>query len=62
VVELATNDEFALKVIDKQHIYKEKKVHQPTREKKILEYISHPNIVTLYCTFQDQDSLCEYTY
>jgi len=58
VEEVATGEKFALKMIDKAHIFKQNKAHQPTREKKILEALSHANIITLYCTFQDSNSLC----
>jgi serine/threonine protein kinase len=33
-------------------------VEQVKREKQILESLSHPNIIHLYGTFQDNNSLC----
>jgi serine/threonine protein kinase len=45
-------------ILDKRHVVKENKVEQVKREKQILESLSHPNIIHLYGTFQDNNSLC----
>jgi 3-phosphoinositide dependent protein kinase-1 len=50
--------EYAIKVLDKRHIIKEKKVKYVNIEKDTLNRLnSHPGIVRLYYTFQDQQSL-----
>jgi 3-phosphoinositide dependent protein kinase-1 len=48
---------YAVKVLDKFHIVREKKVKYVTIEKDILQKLKHPLIVKLYYTFQDQASL-----
>ena len=47
-----------VKVLDKRHIIKEKKVQHVSREKEILTLLNHPFFVKLYFTFQDTDNLC----
>lgn len=47
-----------VQILDKRHVVKENKVEQVKREKQILESLSHPNIIHLYGTFQDNNSLC----
>ncbi|XP_066934706.1 3-phosphoinositide-dependent protein kinase 1-like [Clytia hemisphaerica] len=49
--------EYAMKVLRKAHIIKEKKVPYVTREKEILAMTNHPFIVKLYFTFQDKENL-----
>lgn len=50
--------EFAIKVLDKRHIIKEKKVKYVNIEKDTLNRLTeHPGIVRLYYTFQDERSL-----
>jgi 3-phosphoinositide dependent protein kinase-1 len=50
--------EYAIKVLDKRHIIKEKKVKYVNIEKDTLNRLnSHPGIVRLYYTFQDERSL-----
>ena len=49
---------FAVKVLEKRHIIKEKKVAYVSREKEALAMTNHPFIVRLYFTFQDKESLC----
>lgn len=50
--------EYAIKVLDKRHIIKEKKVKYVNIEKDTLNKLTeHPGIVRLYYTFQDQQSL-----
>lgn len=50
--------EYAIKVLDKRHIIKEKKVKYVNIEKDTLNRLTdHPGIVKLYYTFQDERSL-----
>lgn len=49
---------FAVKVLDKKHIIKEKKVPYVSREKEALAMTNHPFLVKLYFTFQDKEKLC----
>lgn len=50
--------EYAIKVLDKKHIIKEKKVKYVNIEKDTLNRLTdHPGIVRLYYTFQDERSL-----
>lgn len=49
---------YAIKILNKQHIHKEKKRKYVTIEKNTLNVLGkHPGIVTLYYTFQDPKSL-----
>lgn len=50
--------EFAIKVLDKKHIIKEKKTKYVTVEKNVLNKLNHPFAVRLFYTFQDTSSLC----
>ncbi|KAJ6257097.1 Serine/threonine-protein kinase [Drechslerella dactyloides] len=53
-----TLTEYAIKVLDKRHIIKEKKVKYVNIEKNTLNRLGdHPGIVRLYYTFQDDRSL-----
>jgi 3-phosphoinositide dependent protein kinase-1 len=53
-----TLKEYAIKVLDKRHIIKEKKVKYVNIEKNTLNRLTeHPGIVRLYYTFQDDASL-----
>jgi 3-phosphoinositide dependent protein kinase-1 len=53
-----TLQDYAVKVLDKRHIIKEKKVKYVNIEKDTLNRLtSHPGIVRLYYTFQDEKSL-----
>jgi len=53
-----SNREYAIKVLDKRHIIKEKKVKYVNIEKDTLNRLTeHPGIVRLYYTFQDERSL-----
>lgn len=53
-----TNREYAIKVLDKRHIIKEKKVKYVNIEKDTLNRLTdHPGVVRLYYTFQDERSL-----
>ncbi|AEO71062.1 uncharacterized protein THITE_2123045 [Thermothielavioides terrestris NRRL 8126] len=50
--------EYAVKVLDKKHIIKEKKIKYVNIEKNTLNRLTdHPGIVRLYYTFQDETSL-----
>ncbi|KAK9448362.1 kinase-like domain-containing protein [Limtongia smithiae] len=50
--------EYAIKILDKRHIIKEKKVKYVNVEKYTLNRLgNHPGIVRLYYTFQDERSL-----
>jgi 3-phosphoinositide dependent protein kinase-1 len=55
--EPAKGRSYAVKILDKRHIVKEKKVKYVTIEKEVLHKLSHPFIVRLYYTFQDAASL-----
>ncbi|KAI4201311.1 MAG: hypothetical protein LQ350_003349 [Teloschistes chrysophthalmus] len=53
-----TGKEYAIKVLDKRHIIKEKKVKYVNVEKDTLNRLTdHPGVVRLYYTFQDESSL-----
>ncbi|KYG49418.1 hypothetical protein M433DRAFT_59160 [Acidomyces richmondensis BFW] len=53
-----TLKEYAIKVLDKRHIIKEKKVKYVNIERDTLNRLTeHPGIVRLYYTFQDERSL-----
>lgn len=51
--------EYALKILDKRHIVKEKKQKYVNIEKDTLNKLDrHPGIIRLYWTFHDERSLC----
>lgn len=53
-----TLKDYAIKVLDKKHIIKEKKVKYVNIEKDTLNRLTdHPGVVRLYYTFQDERSL-----
>ncbi|KAJ5648189.1 Serine/threonine-protein kinase PKH2 [Penicillium lividum] len=53
-----TLKEYAIKILDKRHIIKERKVKYVNIEKDTLNRLTdHPGIVRLYYTFQDERSL-----
>lgn len=53
-----TRKDYAIKVLEKRHIIKEKKVKYVNIEKNTLNRLTeHPGIVRLYYTFQDEASL-----
>ena len=56
--EVETGTEFAIKVLEKRHIMREKKSQYVMREKEILMKMNHPFIIRLFYTFQDSDRLC----
>lgn len=52
---------YALKVLDKEHIKREKKIKYVLIERDTLKALDgHPGIVRLYWTFQDAHSLCSF--
>ncbi|VDI81121.1 3-phosphoinositide-dependent protein kinase 1-like isoform X2 [Mytilus galloprovincialis] len=55
--EVETGTEFAIKVLEKRHIMREKKSQYVMREKEVLMKMNHPFIIRLYFTFQDTDRL-----
>ncbi|XP_022901981.1 3-phosphoinositide-dependent protein kinase 1 [Onthophagus taurus] len=57
--DIHTNKEYAIKVLEKRHIIREKKMEYVMREKNALQIISgkSPFFVSLYCTFQDTNRL-----
>ncbi|XP_035695063.1 3-phosphoinositide-dependent protein kinase 1-like isoform X1 [Branchiostoma floridae] len=52
-----TGKEYAIKILEKRHIIREKKVPYVTREKDVLSRLNHPFFVKLYFTFQDVEKL-----
>ena len=48
----------SVKILEKRHILREKKVPYVAREKEVLSRLSHPFFVQLYFTFQDKERLC----
>ncbi|TVY93730.1 Serine/threonine-protein kinase [Lachnellula willkommii] len=53
-----TLKEYAVKILDKKHIIKEKKIKYVNIEKDALnQLIEHPGIIRLFYTFQDSSSL-----
>ncbi|EPZ31456.1 Protein kinase, catalytic domain-containing protein [Rozella allomycis CSF55] len=59
-IEKDTQIEYAIKILNKRHIVKEKKEKYVKVEKDALSLLKHPLIVRLYYTFQDSSSLCIY--
>lgn len=55
--ESSTGRRFAVKILSKAHIIKEKKIKYVQIEKDVLNRLSHPFIIKLYYTFQDSHSL-----
>ncbi|PNS15315.1 Serine/threonine-protein kinase ksg1 [Sphaceloma murrayae] len=56
--DIQTGRQYAVKILDKRHIIKEKKVKYVNIEKDTLNRLTeHPGIVRLYYTFQDEQSL-----
>lgn len=50
---------FALKIMNKRHIIREKKVKFVKMERMILDQLEYPGVVKLHFTFQDVNSLCK---
>lgn len=57
VREISTGKEYAMKVLEKRHIIREKKAQYVSREKEVLSRLNHPFFVRLYFTFQDKEKL-----
>lgn len=55
--EKSSKREFAIKIIRKYHIIKERKTKQVMREKDCLKRLNHPFFIKLYFTFQDEENL-----
>jgi 3-phosphoinositide dependent protein kinase-1 len=53
----STSTSYAIKILDKRHIVKERKVKYVNIEKAVLQVLRHPLIIRLYYTFQDAQSL-----
>lgn len=47
-----------VKILEKNHIKKEKKTKYVMTEKEVFNSLDHPFIVKLYYTFQDAEKLC----
>ncbi|CAF3401077.1 unnamed protein product [Rotaria sp. Silwood1] len=60
-IDTATNRELAIKAVSKDLVTRLKKISQVFREKDILARLTDCNYaVKLYCTFQDDKTLCKY--
>ncbi|OWF50313.1 3-phosphoinositide-dependent protein kinase 1-like [Mizuhopecten yessoensis] len=55
--EIESGNEFAVKVLDKRHIMREKKTQYVMREKEVLMKLNHAFFIRLFYTFQDHDRL-----
>mmetsp|Transcript_30002 Transcript_30002/g.33499 ORF Transcript_30002/g.33499 Transcript_30002/m.33499 type:complete len:333 (-) Transcript_30002:344-1342(-) len=56
-VEKESRRKVAIKVLNKQHVVREKKHKYVKTERDILASTTHPNIISLYNTFQDKENL-----
>lgn len=54
---IPTGKRYATKVIQKKLLAKENKIKTVGIEKKVLNLMNHPNIISLFCTFQDKENL-----
>ena len=52
-----TGNHYAMKILSKVHIMKEKKMNYVKIERDVMTKLSHPNIVRLFLTFQDPGNL-----
>ena len=60
---IANQQVYAIKMLDKRHLQKEKKVQYASSERACLTKLgagNHPGIIRLYSAFQDASSLCTY--
>lgn len=55
--EVDSNTEYAIKVLEKRHIMRERKTQYVMREKEVLMKLNHPFFIRLFFTFQDTDRL-----
>ena len=53
-----TKQIFAIKVINKESIEKQKMVEQTNREIEIMYKLDHPHIIKLYSHFEDDEDFC----
>eukprot|EP00959_Pyramimonas_sp_CCMP1952_P342238 7170218-Pyramimonas_sp.AAC.1 len=52
-----TDEVYALKIMDKRHILREKKAEYIKNERNILDKLTYEGVVRLYFTFQDDTTL-----
>ena len=52
-----TQQEFAVKILEKNFIRKERKTHLVMMERNVMTAVTHPSVVRLYFTFQDAQYL-----
>jgi len=57
VIDKETQKHYAMKVLSKAHIVREKKMDYVKVERDAMSKLHHPNIVSLYLTFQDPGNL-----
>lgn len=50
-------EQYAIKIVNKAMVVRTGKVNTVKSEKEILTSLSHPNIIQLKCTFQDEENL-----
>jgi serine/threonine protein kinase len=55
----ATNEEFAVKMMDKKHILRYKKEQSVMNEKTVLSMLNHPNLMKMHAAYQDSIALCK---
>uniref|UniRef100_A0A4X2LYK1 3-phosphoinositide-dependent protein kinase 1 n=1 Tax=Vombatus ursinus TaxID=29139 RepID=A0A4X2LYK1_VOMUR len=55
--DLATSKVYAIKILEKKQILREKKVRYVTSERDVMSRLDHPFFVKLYFTFQDEEKL-----
>ncbi|XP_048762659.1 3-phosphoinositide-dependent protein kinase 1-like [Ostrea edulis] len=55
--EVDSSTEYAIKVLEKRHIMRERKTQYVMREKEVLMKLNHPFFIRLFFTFQDTDRL-----
>ncbi|BHF65752.1 3-phosphoinositide dependent protein kinase-1 [Sparganum proliferum] len=55
--EISTQKEYAIKVVIKEHVYRNKAILSVLMEKEVLKRTNHPLLIRLYYTFQDQHRL-----
>ena len=53
----ATQERYALKVVDKDKVKRNKKTTDVLVEKWVLRHVEHPSIIKLFHTFQDRGAL-----
>jgi hypothetical protein len=59
---IRTGQEYAIKILDKNHLIRKDKMLVALAEKNVLVKLGagHPGIIHLHWTFQDEWSLCQY--